>query len=262
MNESPTKPQAAARFSLLNLVLLTTIVALGFGLLASARRNAQLDDRNRELAAQNKGFRNALGIFEVEDPAKIHAIRVPAEDNEPRKYRVYLPAGRRYTQYYKTSGIPEEGVPEGANARPLEPGHYLFTIAIERERYQAYQAADGPRHVVIKLRCEPKGDFNSGSHTTVSARNWITHEKTVSARDWTVDEKTGQIAHTVQGPGKGIELHDPDEPLVIYRSRAQGIQVLSTDAEGNPTSSESFPIPGEADGFMLWIESEPLDQQD
>ena len=245
MNHSPPRSHRLTRFSLLTLVLLTTIVALGFGLLASARRNAQLNARNEQLAAENKEFRSELGIFEVEDPAKIHAIRVPTEGNQPHKYRVYLPTGYRYTQHYKVGEIPVDGVPAQTNATPVEPGHYLFTVDIERQRYEG---AGDERYVAVKIKRESTDNVNSGSHTTVSAR------------DWTVDEKTGQIAHSFQGPGKELELHDPAEPLVIYRSRAQGIKVLSTDAEGNPTSTESFPIPGEADGFMLWIESEPLDQ--
>lgn len=192
-------PPRRPRFSLLNLAAVMTIAALAVGLFSSSRRNVMLATRNQELTAQNKQFRNELGIFEIEDPTKIHVIRVPSEDDEPRKYRVYLPAGFRYTGCYKTNGIPEQGVPDQVNAEPLEPGHYLFRIEIER-RKNAKNGEPMP-DATVKLERERTDDANSRSSTFVSVGE--------RQNDWLMNKHTGSTAYSWQEPGKNLELRSP-----------------------------------------------------
>jgi hypothetical protein len=242
----PTLPKSCPpRFSVLHLVLLTTIVALGVNVISTARRASQLQARNGRLVYDNERLRGELGLFDVKDPAKIHAIRLP--DEGLHRYRVYLPAGRRYTQYYTTSNIPAEGVPEKQNGRPLKPGMYLCTVDFEQ---QLGKPTGSKRLAVVKLNCEREEDANA------------TFSASVFVSDWTIDPVTNIIAHSIDGPGKKLELHDPANPFVIYRDRAQQIKVLETDADGKPARAESVRIPGEADGFLWWIESEPIDRDD
>jgi hypothetical protein len=239
------------QFSLLRLVALVTIVALAVGLFASARRNARLAARNQQLAAENKDYRNELGIFEVEDPTKIHAIRVPTEDDEPQRYRVYLPPGLRYTRCYKVNGIPEHGVPKRVNEQLLLPGHYLFTVDIERRKDE--KTGKPLPYADIDLKREQTDNQKFGSASTFIAIG-------ERQNDWLVNKQTGSTSYSWQEPGEKLELHDPAEPFVLYRARAHDIKVLGTDAEGKPTSWQGVPLTGDTDGFMVWIESEPLNE--
>ncbi len=180
----------------------------------------------------------------------IHAIRVPTEDDEPRMYRVYLPPGWRYVQCYKTNEIPEQGVPVRAIVQSIEPGHYLFSVEIERRRDKA--TGEPIPYATVKLHREQTGDVNSGSSYSIS----VTERTT----DWLVNKQTGSTSYSWQEPGEKLELHDPAEPFVLYRARAHDIKVLGTDAEGKPTSWQGVPLTGDTDGFMVWIQSEPLNE--
>lgn len=237
------------RFSLLNLVALMTIVALAVGLYSSAQRNTQLDERNQQLVDENKQFRNELGVFEIEDATQIHAIRAPTEDDEPRRYRIYLPPGYKYTRCYKTNRIPESGVPECVNANPLEPGHYVFRIEIERRKDE--KTGEPIPYATVKLEREQQGDTNSRSSSFISVGE--------RQNDWLVNKQTGNTAFGWQEPGKEVEFHDPSEPFVLYRARARQVQVQSKGSDGKPTSWSSKNIAGETDGFMVWIESEKVE---
>ena len=203
------------------------------------------------LADENKELRSELGIFEVEDPTQIHAIQVPTEDDEPRKYRLYLPPGRKYARCYKTNNIPESSVPEQVNVEPLDPGHYLFSVEIERRTDET--TGDPIPYATIKLTRERTDDVNSSSSSFISVGE--------RKNDWLVNKETGHTAYSWQEPGRELELHDPSKPYVLYRARAQQVVVLTRDADGNPSSWSSKSIPGETDGFMVWIESEAADNE-
>lgn len=236
------------KFSLLGLIALMTIVALVMGLYSSARRNAQINDLNDQLAAENKEFRNELGIFEVEDSTKLHALRAPTEGDEPRKYRIYLPPGYKYTRCYKANGIPERDVPQRVNAEPLDPGLYVFRIEIERSNDK--NTGDPQPYATVKLEREQQGDVNSTSSTFISVGE--------RQNDWLVNKETGSTAFGWQEPSREVELHDPSEPFVLYRARAHQVQVRSRGSNGRLISWSSKEINGETDGFMVWIESEKV----
>jgi hypothetical protein len=232
-------------FSLFSMVLLTTIVALAVGLYASGRRNSELHAVNEQLAAKNKDYRNQLGIFEIEDPAKIHSIRVPTESDQPQKCRIYLPPGRKYASYYKANGIPENGVPPRQNAEELSPGEYVFSVRIEREK----DAKTGEPLPYASVRIERKTERHHNA-TFVG----IGEEK----NDWILNKETGEPLFQTSGRSNEVRLSDPSEALVVFIARACRLDVRQRDASGKPTRWSAPALPGEVDGFMLWIESEPL----
>lgn len=246
-----TAPRRGARFSLLTLVWLITVAALAVGLYSSGKRNAMLEARNQELAAQNKTFRDELGIFEIEDLTKIHAIGVPSEFDEPLKYRVYLPPGRKYFACYQANRIPKREVPEPRHRSQLQPGSWLISVDLERD--QDRQTGKPLPAATARLRCASTDDANSGLTTMVG----------ISERenDWIVNQETGQMAYGWQDIGNKLELHEPTQPLVLYRARAQEIVVFSRDSNGRASSYSTKQIDGETDGFMLWIEPQEEEEE-
>lgn len=112
------------RFSLTTLVLLTTIIALA----------ATVGVIYRELGplrAEVRQYRDQLGILTINDPKVVHAIRLPTEDNEPRRYRVYLPEGRDYWLHYNQYSIPTRGVTASHSSNRLGAGEYLIAVSFE-----------------------------------------------------------------------------------------------------------------------------------
>ncbi|QDU57146.1 hypothetical protein [Aeoliella mucimassa] len=234
------RPRRLFRFSLLTMVLLTTIIGLVITVVLQQAKLAPME-------AENKRMRNELGIFKIEDPEKIHVIRVPTEDNAPRKYRVYLPPGRKYVRCYRGYDIPEQEIPEQTNIEVLEPGNYLFTV--KAERFVNKETGEPEPIAIFRIRSESTDQepFGNSSATVSISERGV---------DWIVNEETGNMAYSWQEPGRDLELHDATEPLVLYRARANKVKVLGRRADGHVNSWSSEMIPGETEGFMMWVEPE------
>ncbi len=229
--------------------MVMTIVALAAGLFASKRRNDKLQAQNQTLVADNTQYRNELGLFEIEDPAKIHVIRLASEDDQPRKYRVYLPPGRKYVRCYRSNAIPEIGIPKGVADDTLEPGNYLFSIGVTRRK------GDGDSDAVATFTLNT--ERTDEEHWRRSMTRVHLSEK---ENDWIINNDTGEMACRVSEPGRELELHDPEQPLVLYRARAEKIVVKDRSDTGNAMTWSTESIDGPCDGFMVWIKPEKPEQ--
>lgn len=248
-HDQPTR--RSARFSLLTLVWLITIAALAVGLYSSKRRNDRLAMRNEELVArteiltvENREYRSRLGIFDIEDPKKIHAIRAPSEDGEPRKYRIYLPPGRKYVASYQANRIPEQGVGEFPNPMVMEPGTYVMKVKINRQHDR--ESGDPIPTVVVDFDVDP---VKKSRGTRFSAKVAIDE----MWNDWIVNKQTGHMSYRFSELDDTLELHDPQKPLVVFRARAEAVKVHKRNSEGRVTSHSTEDIEGKTDGFMVWI---------
>jgi hypothetical protein len=201
-------PKSRSRFSLLNLMFAMTIAALGLGLLASARRNADLQAINDGLARENLQHRNELGVFDVTDPAQIHAIRVPTEEGAPRKYRLYLPPGNKYTFNYAANNIPEKGVPPGHDNRSeLAPGHYLVSLQLTRktDRKTGEPVPYGRVDLDVKTTDGPP---NRSQGFGIGIRE--------SKNDWLLNKATGSTAYSWQEIGSQLQTFGAAGTVVLY----------------------------------------------
>lgn len=233
-----TKPRRP-RFSLMNLLLLMTVAAMGVGLW---RLNGELAPLRLEV----EQYRNELGIIAVVDPEKVHALRLPTEGNEPRKYRVFLPEGRNYFLHYHQYLIPAEGIPRSRSGHRLEPGEYVFSIQFKRDEDEV-QGEPRP-HGTFRIRIEAQGNQSGGGsiHVGVSERK----------QDWIVNRETGGTAYSWHEPGRTVETSDLLDPLVLYRARAHQIVVNSRNAQGRPVSWSYKDLPNPCEGFMVWVSTQ------
>ncbi len=242
-------PNRRLRFSLFNFMTAVAIAALAVALFASARRNAELHAVNERLANENRRHRNELGIFDVTDIAQVHAIRVPTEDEEPRKYRVYLPPGRIHTIHYAVNGIPEEGAPPSHDSgSKLAPGHYLISVKLTR----ATDRETGEPMPYGRVDLNVKTTLGSPHHSQ-SFGIGISESK----NDWLLNKQTGNTAYSWQEIGRELQVFGAAETVVLYRARAYTPVICGRRSDGKPSSWSSQPIAGDCDGFMVWIMSKP-----
>ena len=247
MSETSSGKQTAMRrlprfrFSLLNLATLMTMAALGLGLIASAQRNHSLVVRNNQLAADNLQMRDELGIFEVDDPTKIHAIGVPTEDGEPCQYRVYLPPGKKYQFNYKANDIPEVELPGRYTLDSIAPGNYLISVNLKRN--QDPKTGKPLPYATAEMKVVPTGLL---SYSTSSYSIVINESK----NDWILNKVTGSMTYSWGGIGDQVKLVDHNQAVVLYRARAH-------ETQGTRNSYSTKPAKGPCDGFMVWIETLP-----
>lgn len=101
----PTElPRHRPRFSLLTLLLLMTIAAMGIVIWP-------LWGEVEPLRTEVRRLRNEVGALSVEDETKFHAIAVPTSDEFTWKWRVWIPPGRHYRVFYQGDAIPKAGYP-------------------------------------------------------------------------------------------------------------------------------------------------------
>ncbi|WP_425399817.1 hypothetical protein [Aeoliella sp.] len=102
------------------------------------------------------------------------------------------------------------------------------------------------RAVTVDFDIDPAdGQVNSSSSARIGiSEMW---------NDWILNKQTGGMAYSWSEIGDKLELHDPTEPLVLYRARAHDIKVHARNKEGRATSYSSKDIEGPTDGFMVWI---------
>ena len=241
MNDSPPQSKRRIRFSILNMLLLTAIVALSITVAMQWREVGPLREEVRRHCDE-------LGIFNVGDTKRIHAIRVPTEDDEPRKYRIYLPPGRKYTINYKANHIPSEGISEFADPHEIESGGYLIDVKIKR--YRDRKTGEPMRTANADLKIVPT-DGQKFSKAGISVGICE------SQNDWIINKETGKMSYSFQEIGRELKTFEADKPLVLYRARAHTVVVQSRRDDGKPSSWTSKAIEGECDGFMVWIKALP-----
>lgn len=207
-----TEPRGKSRlrFSLTTLVLLTTITALAITVFLQWREVGPLRDEVRRL-------RDEVGEISLGDRDKIHAIRVHTPEPLVWKWRVWLPAGRRYRLRSEggEGAISKAGFPEEGGTMYVEPpadeGEEMWV------EYRIKQDRDGDWRGYMRTR---SGSVGADNHP------------------WAAE---GGRVSTTAGVGASTRVGEADEVLVLARFRTADVD-SSTD------------IPDPADGFMVWIE--------
>ena len=174
-----TKPtfNPRPRFSLLTLVLLTTIVALGVtvGLLY------------RELAplrAEVSLLRDELGDLNVGDKTKLHVIRAETDNKLHWKWRIWIPEGKEYIVRGVGEDIPKEGWPPfGSSIALREPGEQVVEWVIqydpEGDRWAGHLQHEGSKAGNDTQPWVQWTDWSSSSHGVETLTKVFETDKTV-----------------------------------------------------------------------------------
>jgi hypothetical protein len=233
------------RFSLVSFAFAVTTTALALGLWSAHRENVRLDAENRRLAGKNSTYRDELGILEIEELGKIHAIRVETPEAPlTHRFRVYVPPGRPYEARLAVHKIPTSDLPTSAlqsDAMEIGSGESLITCTLMPQ----YDRATGNPTPFATIAIDVEGAKHHRYMMAVSERD----------NDWIINKHTKQFTYSLDRVERAVEKHDVDEPVVLLRLRAEEIVPHARDGDGKVTSWSTMEIPGPCDGFMLWIQS-------
>lgn len=213
------------RFSLLTLLLLTTIVALAVSLAILYRDFLPLQ-------AEVARLRKELGELRVDDPSKLQAIRVETDNELEWKWRVWIPEGTVYrVRSHGDYSLPR-GYPQGGGTVYLrEAGEHVLRYVIRRDSrddrwYGTMQA--GPTGVGKDLQ------------------SWV---------QWK------NYSSTSSGVGTVTETFDLKQPVEIFRlCVTQEKDAAAKGGSGSETGvaerNEAATDDNRTDGFMIWLEPE------
>ena len=148
------------KFSILNLLLVLTAAASVVGLYASWRTNSEIVERYEaniskqeaeiaQLQAELKSLRQEAGSLTIDDPKKIHAVRLRTTSEKTWSYRVYLPRGDNYYFAAQINSLPSagtlpdvesppevstiKGLPGNSVAIGRASGEHVVTLSINRD---------------------------------------------------------------------------------------------------------------------------------
>ncbi len=106
MTDTPTPRRP--RFSLRELLMLMTLVAMGITIVVLYREVGPL-------RAENRLLHSMVGDLHVEDESMIYACLKNEVDSYSWHWQIYLPPGRNYQVRYLLRDIPEQDFPQPLN---------------------------------------------------------------------------------------------------------------------------------------------------
>lgn len=172
------------RFSLLTLVLATTIVALGITVYLQHRELAPLRMENQRLRAE-------IGELTVEDPSKLHVIAVEKPGGYRWEWRIHYPEGHDWW-IHLAEHVPNNTLPAKSDAEAFlgARGGEVTLIA------EVLRGEDGKRYLYLR------SDTQNSPYLNIDQSDWV----------------NGRTMLSVAITGEGLQVSsEVDEPLELLR---------------------------------------------
>lgn len=203
MSDDTPLRRKGSRFSLRTLLLLTAIIALS---VTVAMQYRELRPLRKEVAR----LRNEVGELNVEDPAKLHAIRVETDSELEWKWRIWIPENASYRLRADGGLVPAEGFPTGGGTMYLrEPGEHVIRYAIRRDPRDGRW--NGSLH-------GPTGSVGKDHQLWVE---WASTTSTssgvgTSTRSYDTDRRVEIIRHRVSQAKSSADIEDPASGFIVW----------------------------------------------
>jgi hypothetical protein len=181
MNELP--PRRRLRFSLLTLLLVMALAALGVTVL-------QLYRELVPMRAELRRLRDEVGELSIEDDELFHAIEVRTPEEFVWKWRIWIPEGAAYTLHHTSEKIPKRGFPAS---------HSTITLTNPGEQWVEYRISRNAR----------SGKWMDGLLTSMGSVG-------SSQQDWV---EAGSRVSTGDGVGTTTKSFVPGQTIVLERYR-------------------------------------------
>jgi len=177
--------------------------------------NSELMPMREEVQA----LRDETGQLTISDVEQIHAIQIATDYPLAWKWRVYIPAGRRFRLAHQTHQISKEGLPEANGLNISGPKEFVVTVKLDKQpdgRWRSGVSCDG----VTTYQAFPE-----------DANRWLTE---------------GQAGSQFKQVHRTVSVEKPGEPFVLLRQR-----VFYNRGQIPPANE-----PARTDGLLVWLSEE------
>lgn len=178
--------------------------------------NRKLAVELAHLARTAKELKEELGVIEVADPKKVYVMPLTCHDHLSWKYRVYLPANKKFTL-----GIADDWASDGLPAADTS----MWPIGFDRQFTMA-----------ISLR---KGQFDVWGLAISMPNRALFSQINIDSAPWLADDNPA-IPFTPQSANGTVAELVPDQPIPILSFRADS------------TASDSPEVLN--DGLSVWLD--------
>jgi hypothetical protein len=214
------------KFSLLTLLVLVAIACalIGFYVMGTRLRKAE-----RELQL----LRSETGRLTIGDRSKVHVIRVPVDEPNTWRWRMFIPKGHQYSWNIAAEAIPADDVPQQAGSKAVSNEPYwerdnevLVTARLRREEGNDWR-------LVVESRIGDAQYQMSGGALKIPAEKlqWNTEGASTDGR--------------VAGSARA-QVFEPKGPIILLQRRP---------LERQPDGTYG-PSPNPMPGFMIWLMKE------
>lgn len=252
MDDNQTAKPRWLRFSITNLLLLTTCLGVTLGLGIALLRSQEMAELHRRRAGllhdENRRLRKEYGEFNVADPSLFYGAQINRHETSSSrmldwKWRVYLP--KESTLRFADGGISKKGLPKSDLHESLMPGYY--TIRLRYWPGLSSRETDWLVEVVIQNR--------------VMNRTLVHH---ATDPRWPVPLGTPADKWPRASPVEGIHWgmatvrsdhsQQPNQPIVLQR-----LLVQPGDPPKKPSNNDVYWVDtlGKKEllpGFVIWLE--------
>ena len=205
MNDETSTGKRSWQFSILNLLLLTTIVALS---VTVAMLYRAIGPMRQELLQ----LRNEVGRLHIEDPTKLHAMQVQTDNELEWKWRIWVPEGKGYRVRSHGGLVAKEGFPsDGGTIYLRESGEHVIRYRILRDPRDGHWY--GSMHA-------PGGSVGKDQQPWVKWRSRTSTSGGVSSSTRSFDSTAKRveiIRHRVSETAKSsLNIEDPAAGFMIW----------------------------------------------
>jgi hypothetical protein len=188
-----------SRFSLLNLVLMTTIAALG---IVVALQHRELAPLRQEVAR----LRTEVGELTIDDSQKLYAVSVKKAGGYRWEWRIHYPEGHDFWVHL-SHRVPKKGLPSTSSSVAFlgaRGGEETLVAEVLR-------GENGERYVYLRSSSLNRSSPLNSPYLNVDESDWLNGRT--------------MIGSTLAGEGQQIST-DADKPLILLR--------LESDKRGKP----------------------------
>lgn len=214
------------RFSLANLLLFATIVALATALFITS---SQLAKARIELST----LRNEMRVLDPSETDKMRAINVPAFGRNQWRWRIKLPENEKFVLRWAFDNIPaDDSLPKNID-ETYNPPMFFAPELPNDEFLLSIGALEEDGNWLLGVKTESVrgiGDMDFATEMKANDSSWLA-------------KRGGNSIHKLTGQRK-TEVNPIDSAFVLLRYR-KGL---------SPTPGVSSMDPNPTDGILIWIE--------